>query len=552
MKRTSKIFLLLATLGLLAGCTGNKTNPSGGGSGSNVPPPDEPYLLNVIYFKSYVSPTRANEIKEGLIQSLGDDVDASRINFFESNDKSVGAIVDQINFYNEDYPDNQISAVLGLNGISNAGVTAQETFTAKYETDEINYCYGTSSNVENQKNRKFWWDKEKVNDRYVKGLQDYLTANWLTTDDDPPLPDTNELNVAVFNHYVDSSVASAIETGFNAYLTTAGKLNKTVTFVGLGDSSTDVAGFADAVTSYNNEHEEHKIDALLGCRADVSNTTPLANAGYSSAGNTDYTYGNTSTARRFWYDTKSPNLSLVMDLKAYLDANYTAKATNVVLSQTTASVKVGEFIEVTASINVSDPDAVFTAVADKDYATVEVTGSTIKVTLSDSAVVDDQVVVTVSSGTLTPATLTITVLAADVVIEHHLVCAFYARFVTSTVMENIESGFATYLANNSITLDSVTFVSLGNSGTNVGPFADLITNYNGDESHAHPINVILGCKEDKNEALSNAGYKKLDNTMYTYGTDSERKFWVSKSYDATVDIEVNALQAYIAATYPVA
>ena len=39
--------------------------------------------------------------------------------------------------------------------------------------------------------------------------------------------------------------------------------------------------------------------------------------------------------------------------------------------------------------------------------------------------------------------------------------------------------------------------------------------------------------------------------MYTYGTDSERKFWVSKSYDATVDIEVNALQAYIAATYPV-
>ena len=69
MKRTSKIFLLLATLGLLAGCTGNKTNPSGGGGGSNVPSPDEPYLLNVIYFKSYVSPTRANEIKEGLIKA---------------------------------------------------------------------------------------------------------------------------------------------------------------------------------------------------------------------------------------------------------------------------------------------------------------------------------------------------------------------------------------------------------------------------------------------------------------------------------------------------
>ena len=528
MKRTSKFFLLLATLGLLAGC-GGKTGPSNGGSsgGGGTPSGDEPYLLNVIYFKNYVSPTRANEIKEGFIQSLGTEVDASRINFFESNDNTVAGIVDQVLFYNEDYPDNQIDAILGLNGISNAGESSQTSFLAKYETDGVNYNYGTSSNVENRKNRKFFWDKEKVNDTYVKGLQNYLTANWLTTEGGDEYPETDELNVAFYSRYVDEDVRTAIQTGFNTYLTTAGKTGKTIHFEEFGTETSSVGDFAGLVKTYNTEHAGHEIDVLLGCRADKDSA--LANAGYSSSGATDYTYGNAETFRRFWYNTESPNLGLVMDLKAFMDKNYTPQATTVVLSSESATVKVGEFVEVTASLDKANPDAVFTATADKAYATVTVTGNVIKVELSDAAVVGEVVTVTVASEGVASATLLITVAAADAVVvpETYYTVFFYSRYITAERIQELKTGITNALKDS---YDHVVFDEHGtynSSAIAVPAAATHITEYN--TAHDNKVDALLGFNGDSDNALSTAGYEAQSAQYYTYGTlDRTRKLWVAK------------------------
>ena len=89
------------------------------------------------------------------------------------------------------------------------------------------------------------------------------------------------------------------------------------------------------------------------------------------------------------------------------------KATKVVLDKTTAQVEQGASVVLNASLDV-EGEATYSAVADKNYATVTVEGSKVTVTLSADAVVGETVTVTVSSGELTPATCAITVLAKPV------------------------------------------------------------------------------------------------------------------------------------------
>ena len=88
-------------------------------------------------------------------------------------------------------------------------------------------------------------------------------------------------------------------------------------------------------------------------------------------------------------------------------------ATTVVLDKTSAEVEQGASVVLNASLDV-EGEATYSAVADKEYATVTVDGSRVTVELGNDAVVGEVVTVTVSSGELTPATCAITVLAKPV------------------------------------------------------------------------------------------------------------------------------------------
>lgn len=371
-----------------------------------------------------------------------------------------------------------------------------------------------------------------------------------TSDEQPP-EETYSLNVGVFGKYVDANGATTIETGFKAYLTAANKGDLKINFV-RESAATSVAKFAEYVVQYNTEHTTNQFDVLLGLRGDA-NGNPLAEAGYTCIANTEFTYGvSNETDRRFWYNAESANIAVVNDLKDFLSKEYGPK--NVVLNKTSESLKPGESVTVTASYNVVWPEVTVTAQADKTYATVQVEDANVTVTLSDAAVADETVTVTVSSGTLTPATLTVTVLAQDAVAEHHLVVALFKRYIHADVLANIENNFKAYAQTNNLDFTSMTFYEIGNnSSTTVAQFAEAVTTYNNE--HDHDTNVLLGCNANTGSALSNAGYKALSSTAYSYGPEgtnqNNRKIYVLNGYDAEKDIEVTAFATYIAATYPV-
>lgn len=372
-----------------------------------------------------------------------------------------------------------------------------------------------------------------------------------SSSDDDPVEEINSLNVGVFGKYVDETGVTNIETGFKAFLTAANQGDLKINFV-RESTATSVAKFAEYVVQYNTEHATNKFDVLLGLRGDA-NGNPLAEAGYTCIPNAEFTYGvSNETDRRFWYNAESTNVEIALELKEFLAKEYGPKT--VVLSKTAESLKPGESITVTASYNVVWPEVTVTAQADKSYAAVTVEGANVTATLSNDAVVGETVTVTVASGTLTSATLTITVLAQDAVTEHHLVVALFKRYIHADVLANIENNFKAYAQTNNLDITSITFYEVGNnSSTTVAQFAEAVTSYNND--HDHDTNVLLGCNANTGSALSNAGYKALSSTAYSYGPEgtnqNNRKIYVLNGYDAEKDIEVTAFATYIAATYPV-
>ena len=362
-----------------------------------------------------------------------------------------------------------------------------------------------------------------------------------TSDEQPPSSETN-YTVFFYQKFIGEEKIQSLQTELNALL---GSSFDHINFEVLTEDAL-VKAAGEAVVSYNTQHNI-KIDALLGFNGDSENT--LANAGYQKASEQNYTYG-TDTSRKLWVLKESVNPTADTLIQEYLFAHY--GPTKVNLSKATEQLKPGESVEVTAALDISivgvTPE--FTAVSDKSYATVSLEGNKITVALSESAVVGEVATITVSYLTYTPGTLAITVISKDTVKEKHLVVAFYNKYITDDKKTEIETNFASYLTTNSIELDSVTFVGLGDSGTKVGPFATLVRNYNQDTSHAHPINVLIGCNGDSENALSNAGYKKLSNNSYTYGTDTSRKIWVVKSYDeANPDVDIKTFIDFMNANY---
>ena len=345
--KAPKLLLLLASMGLLVSCGGGQaggqsegphSEPSSEQEGGSESESQEELSnqINVIYFKNYVSANRANEIKAGFIASLqaaSVSVDAEKVNFFESRNTTVAALGEEILDYNDQNPSNQIDVILGANGFSKfeeGDPTLYAQFVAKYENDGMNYTYGTHTNVANNSNRKFFYDKAKAQDTYVKGLQNYLQANW-TEQEGGDSEETSEeevatgvLTVFVYSVYVSEARMNAMKTGFISYLSTNGLAaipNLTFEFE---QETSSIPDFMGKVADYNNEHPNAKVDALLGLKSN----TAITNAGFSNDGNA-YNYGTkegSEADRKFWYKTDSPNIAEIHKLQAYLQANWLTPA----------------------------------------------------------------------------------------------------------------------------------------------------------------------------------------------------------------------------------
>lgn len=529
MKKFSKLFVLLPAISMLVACGGNsgKVDPK--------PGPAEGNLINVIYFKSYVSPSRAEELRQGFIASLGEQVDATKINFFESTSNKVGAFTDEILYYNEDHSNDQIDVVLGANGFDNAGESSREQYLAKYVSDEKNYNYGTTSDMANRSNRKFWYDKEEAEDKYVKGLQTYLQTNWLTPDDPGPGPGehTDYLHIGVFGHMVSEERTAEITTGFASYLSDISLTISHITTEYEG-TTTKVGDYMAKVNEYNDSHLDAKLDVLLGLRADTGSA--ITAGGYERSSTDDeYTYADkTDSKRYFWYDVDSPNVANALTFKAFLDKEYAEKkeATKVELSQNTANVKPGESVTVTASTDVAVEGATYTAEVDKTYASAAVDGSSITVSLTDAAVVGEKVTVTVKSGDLTPATLEITVVSKEAPEETHYVIAYYNRYITNDRQAELTAAIKDVFEDLDPQYDNVEFMGFGTESTvpstdatTIKQFAGLIAEYNKNNPDS-PVDCILGANGDSNaKDLAAAGYYRYSDQTYTYGTDTSRRLW---------------------------
>ena len=353
--------------------------------------------------------------------------------------------------------------------------------------------------------------------------------------------------VFFYQRYIGADNVNTLKGQLNTLL---GDSFDHVVFEVFEESDANVKTAGTAMATYNSNHN-NKVDALLGFNGDSENT--LATAGYKKFNEQNYTYG-TDKARKLWVANESQKEDADLAVKNYLFANY--GPTKVNLNKATVELKPGgDAITVSASLDIAvvDEEPVFTVSLDenKTYMNVEVTGNSISVYAAADAVVGDEIIITVSCASYTPATFKVTIIAQDAVEEHHLVVAFYAKFVTGEKMTEIETNFRAYLTTKGISLDSVTFVSLGNSSTNVEAFAGLLTSYNGNTANAHPINAILGANGDSKSSLSNAGYKKESENSYLYGTDANRKIWVPKEYDATTnpDPGIKALVDFIAENY---
>ena len=545
MKKTSKLFLLLASLGMLVAC-GNKGNPT-------PPPPSDPNQINVIYFKSYVSQTRATEMKNAYVASLqaaSVEVDASKVNFFESTNSKVSGFVDEILAYNRRNPTNKVDVILGANGFSNAEPESLVEFEQMYVSDETDYTYGTHSTATNNTNRKFWYNKDKATDPYVAGLQTYLKANW-TGEHTPEPVQTNKLVVMVYSNFVSETRFNEMQAGFNTYLTNNSKTITTLQFVHETETST-IADFMDKVTDYDTAHPDAKVDALLGLKTNSAITA----AGFISDG-IDYNYGDKADSeqankeRRYWYKQVEDSITIEEKLlQDYLKANWvepeeTPADYYLVGSMNTWSETSTEYpltkvddnhykyeglaLEANDSFKVYYPAG---ATADEKWFTNASTWNDCGFTLSDP---DKNIVVT-DVGNYTIDFFVVGENNNHVTLTKQVGPTFtvgiYDKYVTTnanTLKTGLQDAFTA--ANIQKTL---TFTSLGTG--NVSDTADLITTEK----------VLLGFNGDTSSTdgkLAGLGFEKYSEDNYLYGTDANRKLWVLTSEKESV--EVTAIYNYL-------
>ena len=231
--------------------------------------------------------------------------------------------------------------------------------------------------------------------------------------------------------------------------------------------------------------------------------------------------------------------------------------TQIFLSESYAELLPGERVLVTASLDVALPEAPAYNIAInpvRPYINVDIYGDLIDIYAATDAVPGEEATITVSYQSLIPATITIKILSEDDLPKNNLVAVFYKKYITDEKIAEIKTNFASYLTNNSIELDSITYVELGNSGTSVVGLSDAIRSYNLNASNPYPVNVILGVNaDDSQNSLSGVGYKKASETNYTYGTDAKRKIWVTKDYDAenpnlAIKTFIDFIDAYYSST----
>ena len=535
MKKTSKLLLLLAAFGMLIGCKGKTSGntPSGGddkpSGGDDTPAEVTENLLNVIYFNSYVSENRANQIKSGLIEALtagGEQVDASKINFFQSRNSKVAGLGEEILDYNEENPKNTIDVLLGANNF-NAwdDEELKPIFEAKYVNDGVDYTYGTHSNLSNNNNRKFFYDKDKAEDKYVKALQAYLQEHYTGETPVTPVEPTSTLTVAVYGTFVSFDRMEEIKTGFEAYLTTNNVTIENLTFVRDADSTT-IADFMTFVEQYDKDNPNEKVDALLGLKTNSAITA----AGFSNDG-TEYTYSDSEgheADRRFWYHAESENLANIKHLEAYLKANwvpvpvventyfligaYNEWSTENLTRQLTL-VEEGKYSIANVEFEANEAFKVYCP-EEQAYYTNASTWADCGFTLGDN----NNIVVT-EAGQYTVNFFVTGENDNHVVLEKQaapktlFVVGIYDKFVDDDQAAQIKTGIETYYAAHDVNADVVT-TKLGTG--NMKSMAGAVTAYN--TANTQPIDVVLGAKIT-HEDLTAAGYE-LGETVYTYGNDS--------------------------------
>lgn len=540
MRKTSKLFLLVAALGLLTGCTGGgNSNKGSSGGNSGTPSQDTENLINVIYFNTYVSEKRANEIKEGFIDELeksGEDVDASKINFFQSRNSKVAGLGEEILDYNSENPKNTIDVLLGANNF-NAwdDEELKPIFEAKYENDGLDYTYGTHSNLSNNTNRKFFYDKEKLNDKYVDTLHTYLKEHYTGEGPDIPTEQTDTLTVAVYGTFVSEERSAEIENGFKEYLTAANVSIPNLTFVYDGESA-DIATFMEVVASYDTAHPNAKVDALLGLKTNSA----ISAAGFSNDG-TEYTYSDSEgheADRRFWYHADSANLANIRHLETYLKAKWTPQEeventyfligsfnnwNKDALTQQFNLVQEGEYRLSNVEFNAGDEFKVYCVEEDAYYSN-DSTWDNCGFTLNSNKniIVTDAGIYTINFYVEGENNNHVT-LEKQEAAKTMFVIGIYDKFVDSDQALEIKQGVVAYFAAHEINADVIT-TGLGTG--NMKSMADAVKTYN--ENNENDIDAVLGCKITHDD-LTAAGYE-IGETNYLYGnasTDHDRKIVVA-------------------------
>ncbi len=533
MKRTSKLLILLAAIGMLVGCSGKKN--SGGGdskpSGDDKTPAAD-VLLNVIYFNSYVSENRANEIKTGLVSALtaaGESVTANQFNFFQSKNSKVAGLGEEILDYNEENPSHTIDVILGANNFSAWDDTElKPVFEAKYENDGEDYTYGTHATLSNNTNRKFFYDKAKVNDKYVKALQNYLKANW-QSGSEPPAPETSQLTVYVYGNFVSQERTDELFEGFKSYLAANSITINDLGFVRDFESTT-LVDFADALVKYNTDNPTEKADVLLGLKVDTSEGKKVEAAGYAMSDKTDYNYGTTEgkeNDRRFWLDPNSANIANIRHLEAYLKANWVPGAEPVNhyyltgsfnewattgLTQELAKVEDNHYRISNVDFAANTKFKVYSPEEQKYYSN-DSTWADCGFTLDG-----DKNIVLESEGTYTidlhldGQNNNFVTLEKQAAAKTIFTIGIYDKFVDSTRAAALKAGVEAHFAANDINADVIS-TNLGTG--NISACATAITTYNTAHADAK-IDVVLGLKQDKDSAIATAGYE-IGDVNYTYG-----------------------------------
>lgn len=546
MKKTSKLLLLLASLGMLIGC-----GPKGG---AEPQPSDDPNQINVIYFKSYVSQERATAMKNAYVASLqtaGVEVDATKVNFFESTNSKVDGLVDEILRYNTKHPNNNVDVILGANGFSKVSDPDQKAkFEAIYVNDETNYTYGTSTKAEDNTNRKFWYNKDKLTNQYVAGLQTYLKANWTSV---PEPVKTNKLVVMTYGTFVSETRMNAIETAFDSYLSAQSKSISTVEFVHESETTT-IADFMGKVTEYDSNHPDAKVDVLIGLNADKDSA--ISSQGFQKD-STNYNYGDrASTAekdytqdnkeRKLWFKPVDGSITVEEKLfQDYLLANWktpeadyflvgdmnewSTTSTAYPLTKITDGEYKYENLEVTAGAafkvyypaGATDADKWFTNASTWDGCGFTLSNPDKNIVVTDAGKYTVNFFVTGENNNHIT-------LEKPVDPAKQYSIAFYSKYIADETITALKSGIQA--AFDAANIDKVVTEQKLSSSDNVGPAAysinegvKVLLGFNGDGNYTPE-----GGEEIKN-VLATKGYYKFSED-FTYGkpgtNQSNRKLWV--------------------------